>query len=103
MPWRECNVMAEGITVNAISPGTIRSAKLEDAFRNVAADRGIASRNAPWDEIQKGVLPLFAQVPLGRAGELTELADAVAFLASPLAGYITGINLRVDGGFSPVL
>jgi 3-oxoacyl-[acyl-carrier protein] reductase len=96
-------VAAECITVNAISPGTIRSAKLEDAFRNVAADRGIASRNAAWDEVQKGVLPLFAQVPLGRVGELTELADAVAFLASPLAGYITGINLRVDGGFSPVL
>ena len=96
-------VASEGITVNAISPGTIRSAKLEDAFRGVAADRGIAPRDADWDEIQKGVLPLFAQVPLGRVGELNELADAVAFLASPPADYITGINLRVDGGLSPVL
>ena len=94
-------VAAEGITVNAISPGTIRSAKLEQAFRNLAFDRGIAPRSAGWDEVQKGVLPLFAQVPLGRVGELDELADAVAFLASPLAGYITGINLRIDGGMSP--
>ncbi|MFC7400684.1 SDR family NAD(P)-dependent oxidoreductase [Chelatococcus sp. GCM10030263] len=96
-------VAGEGITVNAVSPGTIRSAKLEEAFRAVATDRGIASADAPWGEIQRGVLPLFAQVPLGRVGELNELASAVAFLASPLAAYITGINLRVDGGMSPVL
>jgi 3-oxoacyl-[acyl-carrier protein] reductase len=96
-------VAGDGITVNAVSPGTIRSAKLEEAFRHVAAERGIAPREAAWDEVQRGVLPLFAQVPLGRVGELDELADTVAFLASPLAGYITGINLRVDGGMSPSL
>ncbi|GGC59616.1 SDR family NAD(P)-dependent oxidoreductase [Chelatococcus reniformis] len=96
-------VAAEGVTVNAISPGTIRSAKLEDGFRTVAAERGIAAKDAPWADIQRDVLPLFAQVPVGRVGELNELADAVAFLASPLAGYITGVNLRVDGGLSPLL
>jgi NAD(P)-dependent dehydrogenase (short-subunit alcohol dehydrogenase family) len=95
-------VAAEGVTVNAISPGTIKSAKLEDGFRAVAAARGIAAKDAPWEDIQRGVLPLFADVPLGRVGELNELADAVAFLASPLAGYITGINLHVDGGFSSI-
>lgn len=93
-------VAAEGITVNAVSPGTIRSARLEEGFRTVAATRGIAAKDAPWEDIQRGVLPLFADVPIGRVGELHELADAVAFLASPLAGYITGINLHVDGGFS---
>ena len=95
-------VATEGITVNAISPGAIKSAKLEHGFRAVAAARGIAAEDAPWEEIQRGVLPLFAAVPLGRVGELNELADAVAFLASPLAGYITGINLHVDGGFSSI-
>jgi 3-oxoacyl-[acyl-carrier protein] reductase len=93
-------VAAEGVTVNAISPGTIKSAKLEDGFRAAAAARGIAAKDAPWEDIQRGVLPFFADVPLGRVGEPNELADAVAFLASPLAGYITGINLHVDGGFS---
>jgi len=95
-------VAAEGVTVNAISPGTIKSAKLESGFRAVAAARCIAPEDAPWEDIQRGVLPLFANVPLGRVGELDELADAVAFLASPLAGYITGINLHVDGGFSSI-
>ncbi len=93
-------VAAERVTVNAISPGTIKSAKLEDGFRAIAASRGIAAQDAPWEDIERGVLPMFADVPIGRVGELNELADAVAFLASPLAGYITGINLHVDGGFS---
>lgn len=95
-------VATDGVTVNAISPGTIRSARLEEGFRAAAEARGIASRDAPWDDIQRGVLPLFADVPLGRVGELNELADAVAFFASPLAGYITGINLHIDGGFSSI-
>jgi NAD(P)-dependent dehydrogenase (short-subunit alcohol dehydrogenase family) len=95
-------VAADGVTVNAISPGTIKSAKLEEGFRAVASARGIAAKDAPWEDIQRGVLPLFANVPLGRVGELSELADAVAFLASPLAAYITGINLHVDGGFSSI-
>jgi 3-oxoacyl-[acyl-carrier protein] reductase len=93
-------VAADGVTVNAISPGTIRSARLENGFRAAAAARGIALQDAPWDDIQRGVLPLFAAMPLGRVGELNELADTVAFLAIPLAGYITGINIHVDGGFS---
>jgi 3-oxoacyl-[acyl-carrier protein] reductase len=46
---------------------------------------------------------MFAQVPIGRVGRLDEIADAIAFLASPIAGYITGINLRIDGGQSPSL
>lgn len=91
---------ADGITVNAVSPGTIRSARLDARFREVAAERGLARADAPWDEIERAVLPLFAQVPAGRVGRLEEIAHAVAFLASPLASYITGTNLRVDGGMA---
>jgi 3-oxoacyl-[acyl-carrier protein] reductase len=94
---------ADGITVNAVSPGTIRSARLEEACRNAAADRGISDRKADWEDVQRGVLALFVQVPAGRVGEIDELADAVAFLASPRAGYITGINLPVDGGFASLV
>jgi 3-oxoacyl-[acyl-carrier protein] reductase len=95
-------VAADGVTVNAVSPGTIHSAALDTRFRQVAAERGVDG-DAPWEAIERAVLPLFAQVPLGRVGRLEEIADAIAFLASPLAGYITGVNLRIDGGLSPSL
>jgi len=41
---------------------------------------------------------LLAQIPLGRLGAPEEIADAVAFLASPQAGYVTGTELHVNGG-----
>lgn len=94
-------VAADGVTVNAVSPGTIHSAALDARFRQVAAERGLADRDGAWAAIEQAVLPSFAQVPVGRVGRLDEIADAVAFLASPLAGYITGVNLRIDGGLSP--
>jgi NAD(P)-dependent dehydrogenase (short-subunit alcohol dehydrogenase family) len=96
-------VAADGITVNAVSPGTIHSSALDSRFREVAAERGVADKDAPWQDIERAVLPMFAQVPVGRVGRLNEIADAIAFLASPLAGYITGVNLRIDGGLSPSL
>lgn len=93
-------VGTDGVTVNTVSPGTIHSSSLDAAFRKVASDRGLAS-DASWEEIEQTVLPLFAQVPVGRVGTLEEIADAVCFLASPRAGYITGSNLRLDGGALP--
>lgn len=96
-------VATDGVTVNAISPGTIRSAALDRRFREVAAERNMADKDASWALIERAVLPMFAQVPVGRVGRLDEIADAVTFLASPLASYITGINLRIDGGLSPTL
>ena len=41
---------------------------------------------------------LMAQIPLGRLGQTSDIAHAVAFLASPNAGYITGSELHVNGG-----
>ena len=96
-------VAADGVTVNAVSPGTVRSAALEAHFRQVAVARSLTDPDAPWEEVERAILPQVAQVPLGRVGRLDEIADAVAFLASPMSGYITGVNLRIDGGMSPSL
>lgn len=95
-------VAAEGITVNPVSPGTIHSAKLDEKFREVAAQRGVPI-DAVWKEVELVVLPLFAQVPVGRIGRLEEIADAVAFCLAPRAGYITGSNIRLDGGLLPTI
>jgi len=95
-------VAMDGITANTVSPGTIHSDKLDEGFRKVAARQGLAS-DASWNEIEKIVLPMFAQVPMGRLGTLEEIADAIAFLVSPRASYITGANLRLDGGMWPGL
>ena len=68
-----------GITVNAVAPGAIRTKMLTD-----------------WgDEIQK---ELEAEIPMGRIGNPEEIAEAVGFLASDKAKYITGHVLSVNGG-----
>ena len=95
-------VATDGITVNAISPGTIHSETLDRKFREVAVQYGV-DMDAPWDTIERTVLPLFAQAPVGRVGTVADIANVAVFLASPVAGYITGTNLRVDGGLSPGL
>ncbi len=70
---------SRGITVNCVAPGFIAT-DMTDTL----------------PEAQKTAL--LAQIPLGRLGEAREIADAVVFLASPAAGYITGTELHVNGG-----
>ena len=70
---------SRGITANCVAPGF------------VATDM-----TGSLPEAQKA--GLLSQVPLGRLGTPEEIAHAVAFLASPLAGYVTGTELHVNGG-----
>ena len=70
---------SRGITVNCVAPGFIQT-DMTDSL----------------PEAQKAAL--LAQIPLGRLGSPEEVAEAVAFLASPAAGYITGTELHVNGG-----
>lgn len=79
-----------GITVNNILPGYTETPRLE----SLAA--GAASKTSKSeDEIRA---EWAAQIPLRRLADPRETGDAIAFLASPSAGYISGVNLPVDGG-----
>jgi 3-oxoacyl-[acyl-carrier protein] reductase len=70
---------SRGITVNCVAPGFIET----DMTKSLS-------------EAQTGAL--LAQIPLGRLGQASDIASAVGFIASPLAGYITGTELHVNGG-----
>ncbi len=79
-----------GITVNNVLPGFTQTAR---------ADYVIASKMKQSGHTKEEVLAAIeAEIPVGRIGRPEEFGAAVAFLASPAAAYINGINLPVDGG-----
>jgi 3-oxoacyl-[acyl-carrier protein] reductase len=85
-----------GITINTVSPGPIVTPGFERVAREVAEANGW---DEDWDAIEKKFSQEVVPTPVGRSGRVEEIANAVAFLASPLAGFINGANLRIDGGF----
>lgn len=90
------NEVAEfGITVNNVLPGATRTGRLESIIQNKAGKTG--------KEIEEIENEMLQEIPMKRFGEAAEVANVVCFLASPAAGYITGINLPVDGGRTPCL
>jgi 3-oxoacyl-[acyl-carrier protein] reductase len=83
-------VAAWGITVNNVLPGYTDTERLAEIFEMRARKAG-----STVDDARKAVV---SDIPAGRLGRADEIAAAVAFLASPAAAYISGINLPVDGG-----
>ncbi len=79
-----------GITVNNILPGATKTERLYSLFETRAKANG-----KTVDEVKTEWL---AEIPAGRFAEPEEIAYVAAFLASPMASYINGINLPVDGG-----
>jgi len=89
-----------GITVNTVSPGIVVTPGVQEYYRLEAARRGWGK---DWPAIEAGVLAEVLDNPTGRLGRPEEVADLVAFVASPLAGYVNGSNLRIDGGSTAVV
>lgn len=79
-----------GITVNNVLPGATDTARLSSIVENKARKTGSSA-----SEVKASMA---AAVPAQRVGKPEEIGSAIAFLASPAAAYINGVNLPVDGG-----
>jgi len=84
-----------GITVNNVLPGFTDTDRLTSLFQ-ARAERG----GTTVDKVREGAIHT---IPAGRLGRPEEVGAAVAFLCTPAAAYINGINLPVDGGRTPSL
>lgn len=81
---------AFGITVNNVLPGATATSRLDQIIGNKATKSGKSE-----DEV---LATMASQVPMNRVAQPEEVASGIAFLCSPAASYINGINLPVDGG-----
>jgi 3-oxoacyl-[acyl-carrier protein] reductase len=81
---------ARHITVNNVLPGATETERLEAIITKQANVRGVSESDARSH--------MLAEIPMGRFAQPSEIANTVAFLASPSAGYITGTSIMVDGG-----
>lgn len=82
---------AAGIRVNSVSPGSVRTPLLSLAARTYGGE-GVSEEQA---------FRRFGEAhPIGRIGEPEEIAELIAYLASPRAGFVTGADFRIDGGLT---
>jgi 3-oxoacyl-[acyl-carrier protein] reductase len=83
-----------GILVNTVSPAFIMTPLVADMLQKMAKEKGTSAKDAEAQFLAQNR----PHIELKRPGESAEVASAVVFLASERASFITGTNLRVDGG-----
>ena len=86
---------AEGIRVNAVNPGLTETERLIEGLKAEARQDGISLDEARERAGQR--------MPLGRIATPAEIANAVVFLASPRASYISGAIVAMDGALTPMV
>ncbi|MEV6868894.1 SDR family NAD(P)-dependent oxidoreductase [Streptosporangium subroseum] len=84
-----------GVTSNSVAAGGILTPAVQDFLVNLGRQN---SWGETWQEIEPNLVNAIGPNDVGRIGRRREYADLVAFLASPVAGYINGATLRADGG-----
>jgi 3-oxoacyl-[acyl-carrier protein] reductase len=84
-----------GITVNTVSPGLIHTPELETFIRAKGQKNNWGE---DWAQIEAQFVKQYYSNPCGRFAKTEEVADLVAFIASPKANYINGQNMTIDGG-----
>jgi NAD(P)-dependent dehydrogenase (short-subunit alcohol dehydrogenase family) len=84
-----------GVTSNTVAPGAILVPSVKELLEKMAPQQGWGDS---WEDIERGCVRDLVPNDVGRLGRPEEIAAAVAYLASPLAAYVSGATLRVDGG-----
>jgi 3-oxoacyl-[acyl-carrier protein] reductase len=96
------NAMKAGLVTHA--KGLSQALGADNIRVNVVSPGPIMIEGGAWDNIKKAAPDMYkshlAQQPNGRMGAAEEVAKVVAFLASPAASWVTGVNLVVDGGYT---
>ena len=85
----------KGLRVNAVNPGATLTERLHEGLTAQARMEGT--------DVQEATRRAYARIPMGRMAEPEEIANAVVFLASPKASYISGAVVTMDGVSHPIV